>query len=485
MKIFNTPSNLFLKFTSIIILLFVFAFIFFISYNRQPLGDDVLYQFSKGYNFYLDNFNGEIGEQITNFNMLLENVKGIYLNNGGRIVGFTLLPMLSIFGQFFTSFLTSLSCALIILLIVAMIFGSISESLKHPLVLLIIFLIVIYYNPGISYLLMWTMISIYVVSLILLLLYYFLFETKLKLGKEKIGFLKVLFLNILGVLAGFTHEVYSFVFLSFIGFLTIKEIIFNKRSISILFNHIGLFLGTIACITAKGNFVRLANSHDSVLMTKSYISRFMSVLETNFKMFCGVEKYSFLIIFVLIIVVLYFYLFHNNFKQIKTTSVFLKVIALFNNNAIDICFLLYITLIWSVFPYMGDWGAMLFISWLLFIILKNITVYLKDESRNILFKIEKSYLGNMIIGIVILVLISQNYSWMNYMSKTTKIRNLIIEEAIKKNQSSVDVPYYEDICSNRFTMFNYNNFLNNEGSRSHNVKYFKIKVNVTRDPNKQ
>ncbi|OGC22592.1 hypothetical protein A2310_07500 [candidate division WOR-1 bacterium RIFOXYB2_FULL_37_13] len=466
-----TPQPLAIKYIlSLTVLIFIFAFVLFISYYRQPLGDDVLYQFTNGHKLYLDDNNGEIGKQVTNVPLLIESMKGIYNFNGGRIMGFALIPLLSIFGQVFIASIAGLCFMFLIVLTMAIISGSFREALNHPMILLLLFLIIFYFNPSISFLLMWTMTSIYVISLILLIAYYFMFQKVFQFGKNKIkiNILIVIVFNILGFFAGFTHEVYSFVFLTLVVFLTLKEIIQSKLPLNRIFCHTGLLFGTIACITAPGNFIRLINSHDSVPMANSFSNKLYGNIATNFRMLAGVEYISFL----LILVVLFFIYF--SYRYIDGNS--FRFDFFMKNNAIDIFFLLFLIFIWSVFPYMGVWGTLLFVLWFTIVIFKNVLIYWIDKDKNLLLRIENSYIGAFLIVFIILMLTIVNFNWMRSMAKTTIERHHLISKAIKEKRSKVQVPSYEEICSNRFTINNYNNFANKENETIYYRKYFGVEM---------
>ena len=479
-KIFGSLPNSSKYILSLVVLLFIFFFVFFISYYQQPIGDDVLYQSTYGYRVYYggNNYEVELGEQITNVRLWMESIQGLYNYHSGRMVGHALIPLLSIFGQAFTAIMTGLCFIALILLAAAITFGSFRESLKHTAILLLIFLIIFYFNPGVGILLMWTMVSIYIVPLILLCYYYYLFQYKLHYGKGRLSILAIILFNALGFFAGFNHEVYSLVFLSFVVFLTIKEVLLNKIPLNRMFYHTGLLIGTLVCITARGNFFRLHHcSHSMIRMAKPYLSRLFAVVGTNMRMLLGIEYSSIIIISIVLLFMglSYRYIYGNrasikNFIKLLDPGFFIKI------NAVDICFLLYLIVVWSLFPYIGLQGTLLFILWLTIIILKNAAVYWIDKDKNLLLRIENSYIGASLLIIVLFSASILNFNWMQSMIKTTIERNYLIREAIKENRSTVEVPLYEEICSNRFTFNNYNNFAggNNENESIYYKKYFGV-----------
>lgn len=484
MRIFRPLPKVAKYSLSITALLFVFLFIFSISYYRQPLGDDVLFQFTKGYNMYLDNNNGEIGQQITNLPLLMESLKGVYAYHSGRIIGFALIPLLSIFGQTFTAALTGLSFAFLILLAAAMIFDNFNESLKHPLILLSLFLIIFYFNPGVGFLSMWTFTSIYVVSLILLGIYYCVYRITLICGKQPIAPLPLIGFNALGFFAGLIHQIYGLVFLILVGVLALKEILRNQAPLKRLFRHSGLLLGTIICLIAPGNYVRLINSHDSILMARPFLEKMQGVFATNVRMLAGIDYSSLLVM----IIILFAAALSSRYAYSKTASItrgtkFFWGMHFFKKNAIDIFFLFTITTAWSLVSNMWLYGALLFILWFAVVIFKNAVVYWLECDKNLLLRVENSYAGAFLAIILIFSISILNFNWMYSMAKTTIERKYLITRAIRDKRLSVEVPRYDDICTNRFTIFtsareNYNNFVgNNNGNESifYN-RYYGIKM---------
>lgn len=214
---------------SFYILLFVFSFIFLASYYREPLGDDVLLQFTNAHTFYQDNVHRTLGPRIEDFPLLIESVKIRYWEISGRIIGYILLPLLTIFGKASTSILTSLFFIGIILNAGNLIYGSYKKILQHPAIILLLFIALFYFNSAIGYLLMWTFVSIYIFSLLLLSSYMIAYR-KIISCKNEIKGIHLWGLIVLGVLAGLTHEVYAFTFL--IMALLQSSIIIYKNKLS-------------------------------------------------------------------------------------------------------------------------------------------------------------------------------------------------------------------------------------------------------------
>ena len=86
-KVSNRAQYIF----SIFVLVFIFTFVFLISFYRIPLGDDVLTQFMNGGAQYIDGYRGGIGNQISDFYSLYQSVRWFYLNWGFKLVCFSAL----------------------------------------------------------------------------------------------------------------------------------------------------------------------------------------------------------------------------------------------------------------------------------------------------------------------------------------------------------------------------------------------------------
>ena len=452
-------------------LLLIFSFITLISYYREPLGDDVLSQFSNNLNYYLDDYKGNsIGNQITEASSLYQSVKNNYLNWGGRLVGAMMLPLLSIFGQAYTAIITGSLYVFLIVIAGLLIFKNVRELFKHPLVIILLFLLLFYFNPSINYLLMWTFTSIYIVSAVLLGTYYYLYKNYLFNDNDLPINSRVIYINIFGFVAGITHEVFSFTILSLVLFLSLQEIYKNKRPLRKIFLHTGLLLGTMVCVLAPGNFVRLANSHDSIRMTQSYIVKLFLVTRTTGYTIIGGDIIAFAIIFFLSTIVMLKY--SRKFTKGKS-----NLLLFVKSNYVDMLFLLFVIVTWSFFPYIGSYGTILFQFWFLVVVFKNIYVNNGTSIDDIISKYEKSLLGSLTVLSIVIVLCFYNYPWMDSMAKTTIERRTIRENSIKENINNINVPLYDDNYSNRFNFYNYNNYKNEENKTEYYFKYYGVYMN--------
>ena len=157
------------------------------------------------------------------------------------------------------------------------------EVFLHPLDYVFLFIVTFYLNIGIGYLLMWTMVTIYSLSVLLILVYGAIQDNFYKVD-EKRTYVIILY-NLLGLITGITQEIYVgliCVFL-FINFLVYKE----KRSQIFRYN-IGFVLGTLICFFSPGNFNRSLQSHE-IALKLSYLQRLETNIYTHFYNLAGIR----------------------------------------------------------------------------------------------------------------------------------------------------------------------------------------------------
>lgn len=182
------------------------------------------------------------------------------------------------------------------LLTIRVICGSISVGMKEPI---IVFLtgILLFGVPSYSYaymprLIMYTFTNIYVISVILYLIFYMqircIYERYEAMQSDDAsvdrsdrrlcGILMFIGVNLVGALAGLSHEAYGVIF----GVVLLTQMlrfwcIGNwKTRISSMFLYPGYLIGFCICFFAPGNFNRAAQSHESTLRTVPLFTRFFN-----------------------------------------------------------------------------------------------------------------------------------------------------------------------------------------------------------------
>lgn len=182
------------------------------------------------------------------------------------------------------------------MLTIRVICGSITAGMKEPV---IVFLtgILLFGIPSYSYaymprLIMYTFTNIYVISVILYLIFYMqiqcIYERYAAMqadaasadqsDRRLCGILMLIGVNLVGALAGLSHEAYGVIF----GVVLLTQMlrfwcIGNwKTRISSMFLYPGYLIGFCICFFAPGNFNRAAQSHESTLRTVPLLTRFLN-----------------------------------------------------------------------------------------------------------------------------------------------------------------------------------------------------------------
>lgn len=469
------PGTGLLYAVSALVVLAILFFLVFVGYYRDPLGDDVLSQVVDGGLYYIDGHKADVGRLIDSFPELLDCVKWNYLNWGGRVVGFSLTPLMGIFGHKFTVVLTAFIFLYTVLLGCALVFNDAKEPFRHPLAMLMLFSFLYYFNTAVGFLLMWTFTSIYIVSVALLGTYYYMFQKSLSDPLRALSWRQLAIFNVLGFFAGFTHEVFSFTVLSLVVVLTLREILERKSSFREIFRHTGLFLGTVLCVTAPGNFARLANSHDAAYMVKPIAVRLALSVKEHVSVVLGIHRASFIIMAILAVIVLLAYAVRIADRK-RILPVFIK------NNYVDMLFLCFVAAVWGVFPYTPAYGCFLFVFWFGVAVLKNVYVYEPMGGDNPFHRFERSLPGLLLAVSLVFSLCVQNCEWMVSMARTTSERRVLVTEAIRAGLPEVTLPRYGEMTSNRFTFYNYNNYDYDEGSAPFYITYFGIRMRCIPGP---
>lgn len=146
----------------------------------------------------------------------------------------------------------------IILLGLRLVYGSMKEIFSHSFVLLSISSLLLSCNElhdG----LVWFFFFLYLVI-------YNLYEHILK-GENAVSVKKISLINLLGLVAGISHELigawflFQFIFGTFIRTHSIKKTLINCKYLA------GTIIGYIICFVAPGNFVRASHQHEAGLST--------------------------------------------------------------------------------------------------------------------------------------------------------------------------------------------------------------------------
>lgn len=76
--------------TGCIIIGLISCFIWYFSYINEPIGDDVLLYFDGAIASYLDDYEFVLGDKLTSFTQVINELKFIYMHWSGRMPGYFL-----------------------------------------------------------------------------------------------------------------------------------------------------------------------------------------------------------------------------------------------------------------------------------------------------------------------------------------------------------------------------------------------------------
>ncbi|MCM1124798.1 MAG: DUF6056 family protein [Eubacterium sp.] len=299
---------LYRNFCSILIMMAIGFFLFLLRYDAPLGGDDVGgLVLNNPDSHYLDD-RVVVGECELDPDYSLHTtwtrIVKLYFTWDGRIVGrFMRAAVRMIFslpdkaGWLLFSLYITLFLLIMLLVVVSAACGSIREGLKAPAVMLLAG-VLLFYIPSYSYgymtsLIMYTFTNIYVISVILYLLLYItirrVYARTLVLQADEAmrvaqGFDKpeacltagkFIGINLLGLLAGLSHEAYGVIFGAVLLTQMVRFWLQNHRRISIryLFMYVGYLVGFCICFFAPGNFNRAQQSHEAPLHTVPLLTR--------------------------------------------------------------------------------------------------------------------------------------------------------------------------------------------------------------------
>lgn len=276
---------------SVILLLTVAIFLFVLRYSTPLLGDDIGGLVKNNPDSYLDDYVSS--EECTldldfSFTTTFGNAITSYQLWWGRMSKYLLVPLVKFIFTFpdgvnwvlFSIYITAMAM-IMFLLIIKTIWSSAEEALDSPMKLLLLGLLV-FYIPSYSYaymtrILMYTFTNIYVFSLILYLWLYCLIRKNL-VRKTNPTVISLIGINIVGLLAGFSHEVNGVLFgiillIQLIRYFLEQKDKKEKFQYQKFFLYIGFVIGYCGCFFAPGNFNRAGQSHESTLQSISLWNR--------------------------------------------------------------------------------------------------------------------------------------------------------------------------------------------------------------------
>ena len=449
---------------SVLVLLCCTIFIILLFYYRPILGDDVLYQFEKGAIWYLDDIEMSEYEQILTFPQAVKTAHFFYMNWTGRFYHNFLSSLISIWGKGLVAVLAGIIFALFIISILTLAFSSLRKALTHPLLMLLLFLVLIFYNRASSYYFMWIMIITYVLPSAMFLIYLFLFDQYVKEHTAK----RFYMLNILGFFCGIAHEMLgAFLIIMLLGKgISVVSLRKEMKFWSYVSCHIGFILGYIICFFAPGNFNRMNSSHDQGI-NRNYFDKLIDVLLEQRNMLypsglgglgISVKRYT-LILGLIICVGMVLVILSKKWKEALADNLYL----LFG--------LVSSPFLWAFGSYMGGWAAC-FWNALFFILLFKLAFGYVEIGKIMPKWIQRSYLNIVCLMVASIIIIANNVSWFTAFIQTSHEWNRATTQAKEDGETAVIVPKYPNV---RILMTGY---INDpvQYEEEYYIKYYGIKI---------
>lgn len=427
----------------------VWFFICFFSWINEPIGDDVLCYYDGALTYYLDEFEDNSGEKIGNFPQIFRLLEFVYTHWSGRMPGYFINYVGKLLPKAIQAFFTASVFVSNILLAVRIVYKKWFDTLSKPFIFGMLFLVVYWYRWDVYYTYMWTMVTIYSFGIMFCLLYYNLAVTDYENDKRHSPWL----LMILGVIAGFSHEVISFCVIAIIGTRWLINVLRKREKWNEVFRHLGFGIGYLFCFFAPGNFYRQAQSHDTI--TLAYADRLKNswdshkgVLNSN-----ATGNLIFILFAILAFIALGVLIERRNRKAVF--EVLCDIVPFVVGGGTSI-------LVWGMAPRTAPYGLGL---WILIVY----TIFLKPISEINFFKDLKSRntISTVCTVAIMLLFIGANAKEVWYYSRVSIERRALVKEAVETKMSEVEVPLFDgDLSPDRYLL----SYLNNQ--KQYDTEYY-------------
>lgn len=438
----------------------------FFSYIYEPTGDEILGAFDSSLTYYLDDYSDELGERIVSLNQVGTLLKFIYLNWSGRLTGYTLNLLGYLLPKAGLAIITSLMYTSVCLLALRIVFSDCKSILSHSVYFLVLYSALFWTKPYVYFTLMWTMTSIYVSSLLLCLLYYNIGVLDSQREKSTGKWFAV---QIVGVLAGVSHEVIALCLISTILTKWIIDVVYGEVRFKSVFQHVGLGIGYVIGFFSPGNFSRIGESHDVV--TEDFLSRIINSLSSHIYILRSEDSWMTMVgasLAILACISLIYLLCKK--KSVYGVRWIVKEIApLAVGGMVSI-------IVWAIMPKVSDYGLDLWIVLVYLIIIKMIEEARKNWSfSDVLIQ---NLSGILLISFILVFYWNETVSYHSVYSE----RMDRIQSAVENGQTEVKVPLYpQQISSERFDVL----YLNDQEQYDcdYYQRYYGIHVILEEDSN--
>lgn len=371
----------------------------------------------------------------------------------------------------FSAYITIMQLVLL-LLTVQIICGSIRNGMSMPAIVLLTG-VLIFFVPSYSYAymtrnIMYTFTNIYVVSVILYLGFYALIRRAVERDENPtVGAL--ISINIVGLLAGLSHEAYGVIFGVVLLTQFVRFWLENHRKISVryLLMYIGYLIGFGICFFAPGNFNRAQQSHEDALRTVPLLERLLNSVYIHVFVLYRIWIVPALVIPLLIAIAVV--LLKKRFITIK------DVISAVKYNLEWFLGFAMSAVVWGIVARVVVYGmlaanVMLIIGVIrVFRELWLIAAHSILSEQHSIERVRKTFAGLSLV--VVLILIGVNYPQLSSVHRTANVWRENIHQARVTGAKEVMVPTYPEDLNYKFYDTNVINNQERYDNVSHRVVY--------------
>ena len=409
--------------------LVMFAYSFWFLLIREPIGDDVMGLFDKGISFYLDEMDDTIGERITTVPQAFGAVKLLYTKWSGRIVGYAFNEINGLLSSTIKAVIGACILNGNVLLMLVIAYGSLKKASFHPLMYTVLFLAMYWYRPLGFYEYMWTMISVYEIPLMACLIFC---TYLLRNGYEEKQIGTAIFL---GLIAGASNEVCVALTIALLGIRWLYGIAKKEFDLNSLTYYIGLFVGTLLCVLAPGNFNRMRQSHDDVLKSTPIALRVKNSIGAHKDMLIsGNTALRIMITIILVTALALTVRFVIKYGREGIAYIWREIYPFVVAGVASIA-------VWGVMPRTPAYGLSFWIGLVYIAIAKVIRITLPHKvNEKGLVEILSGCLG---LALIISFLLG-NTGWLIRHMEYTEHRMQLIKEAASEGKEEILIPAYPD-----------------------------------------
>lgn len=238
---------------SLFIILIVTCFTGWFYYINEPLNEDL-----GGY------FDPHTGMRITSLGQVIGATEYVYCHWSGRIPGYFLVFFSKLLPRSVQAVVVAVIFSANVFLAIRIVFRDTLKSLSSPVIFITLYSILYWFRPYTCVNYRWEFVAIYSFTVTMVLLYYNLAGARFDLSECTIGeantckrLIWICFVQLVGIIAGMSHEILSFGLIALIGTEWIVDMIRHEAKPISIFRHWGLALGYMIGCLAPGNMQRL------------------------------------------------------------------------------------------------------------------------------------------------------------------------------------------------------------------------------------